>query len=134
MDSVQWSSSAVKSLFVKEEPADEADDSGITESSPASTPIGPIVGGVVGGVIALALIATAIWFFCLRKRVQAPVAAVEPCRADEDSHEHQKPVAHMSVHQDSPQQGPYSIPELHGATVAVEMMGSEKWPPGVKGV
>jgi hypothetical protein len=71
LDSVEWSSDAVRDMFTD---GDSKDDSG------SETPVGAIAGGVVGGVAGLALIGGLVFFFLRRRRrnQQSAVDVPEP--------------------------------------------------------
>ena len=59
LDSVEWSSDAVRDMFV---------DGGSGGDESSETPVGAIAGGVVGGVAGIAIIGALVFFFLRRRR------------------------------------------------------------------
>ena len=128
---VEWTSDKVSALFMAKTPSESGDPNGDDndgESSSSSPPVAAIVGGVVGGVVGFALIATAVWFFCLRKRGEQQPAQ----SAGDEVPQHHTPAtsyatSYMPVSQGTPSPAPYYVGELQGNDVPVELMDSGKY-------
>ena len=138
MDTVEWSSSSVRQLFVPRAQEKEGGANNTTEnggndkgkneadagdgksknnenvSSSSKTPIGAIVGGVVGGVAVIVILGIGIWLCQKRRRksqpgMAPPMTKIEPWQRFELQNEPRG-----------------QISELHDNSIPIELSGDRR--------